>query len=83
MAVEVKTHMTQGDVDKHLKRMAILRREQPNSLFANRALYGAMASVKASKVARKYAIAKGFFVIDLTGDIVKIDMPAGFKPRTW
>jgi hypothetical protein len=82
MAVEVKTHMTQGDVNKHVKRMAILRRE-PNSLFVNRTLYGAMASVKASKVARNYAIDKGFFVIDLTGDLVKIDMPTDFKPKTW
>jgi DNA repair exonuclease SbcCD ATPase subunit len=83
MAVEVKTHMTQGDVNKHLKRMVTLRRELPNSLFANRTLYGAMASVKASKAAREYAITHGFFVIELTGDIVKIDTPTGFKPKTW
>jgi hypothetical protein len=54
MAVEVKTTMTQGDVDKHEKRMEILCNE-PNSLFANRKLYGATASVKTSKIARKYA----------------------------
>jgi len=74
--------MTQGDVDKHEKRMDILRNE-PNSLFANRKLYGAMAGVKMSKIARKYAIDKGFFVIELTGDTIKVDMPEGFKPKTW
>jgi hypothetical protein len=62
--------------------MAILRRA-PNALLANRTLYGTMASVKASKVARNYALAKGFFVIDLTGDLVKIDVPQGFEPKTW
>jgi hypothetical protein len=42
-----------------------------------------MASVKASKVARNYAVAKGFFVIELTGNMVKIDVPTGFTPKTW
>jgi predicted AAA+ superfamily ATPase len=82
MAVEVKTTMTRGDVDKHETRMDILRRE-PNSLFINRVLYGAMAGVKMSDEAREYAIEKGFFVIDLTGNMVKIDVPTDFTPKTW
>jgi TPP-dependent indolepyruvate ferredoxin oxidoreductase alpha subunit len=82
MAVEVKTTMTEGDVDKHETRMNILRRES-NSLFANRDLYGAMAGVKMSKVARQYAIDKGFYVIELTGDTIKVDMPEGWEPKTW
>jgi hypothetical protein len=82
LAVESKTTMTQGDVDKHAARMEILRHE-PNSLFANRKLYGAMAGVKMSRQARKYAIAKGFFVIELTGDTIKVDMPEGFEPKIW
>jgi hypothetical protein len=82
LAVESKTTMTQGDVDKHEARMEILRRE-PNSLFANRTLYGAMAGVKMSHQAREHAIAKGFYVIELTGDMIKIDMPEGFTPKTW
>jgi hypothetical protein len=82
MAVEVKTTMTHGDVDKHEKRMDILRHE-PNSLFGNRTLYGAMAAVKTSSSARNHAIEKGFFVIELSGGTVKIDMPEGFSPKTW
>jgi hypothetical protein len=27
--------------------------------------------------------AQGFFVIQLTGDTIKIDMPKGFEPKTW
>ncbi|MDR3303934.1 MAG: hypothetical protein LBS86_05935 [Treponema sp.] len=82
LAVEVKTHMTPGDVEKHEARMDILRHE-PNSLFINRTLYGAMAGVKMGEEARESAIAKGFYVIELTGNMVKIDMPEGFTPRTW
>jgi hypothetical protein len=33
--------------------------------------------------AREYALEKGFFVIELTGNMVKIDVPAGFTPKIW
>jgi hypothetical protein len=82
MVVETKTTMTRGDVDEHETRMEILR-NKPNSLFARRKLYGAMAGVKMSKKARQYAIDKGFFVIELAGNTIKINMPQGFKPKTW
>jgi hypothetical protein len=42
-----------------------------------------MAGVKMSKKARQYAIDKGFFVIELAGNTIKINMPDGFKPKTW
>jgi hypothetical protein len=82
MAVETKTTMTRGDVDKHEKRLEILRRV-PNSLFANRTLYGAMAAVKTSRKAREYAIEKGFYFIELSGGTVRINVPEGFSPKTW
>jgi hypothetical protein len=82
MAVVVKTTMTQGDVDKHEERMTILR-NKPNSLFANRKLYGAVAAVKTSPAAREYAIQQGFFVIELSGGAVKINMPEDFTAKTW
>jgi hypothetical protein len=74
--------MTRGDIDEHEERMDILRRAS-HSLFGKRKLYGAMAGVKMSPKARKYAIAKGFFLIALTGSTIKIDIPEGFTPRTW
>jgi hypothetical protein len=82
MVVEAKTTMTRGDVDEHEERMEILRRAT-HSLFGKRKLYGAMAGVKMSPKARKYAIAKGFYLIELTGDTIKINMPEGFSPKTW
>jgi hypothetical protein len=42
-----------------------------------------MAAVKTSKVARQYAIDKGFFVIELSGDAIKVEVPEGWKPKTW
>jgi hypothetical protein len=42
-----------------------------------------MAGVKMSLQAREYAIDKGFFVIELTGNTIKVDMPEGWTPKTW
>jgi hypothetical protein len=82
MVVEAKTKMTRGDVDEHEERMAILR-QASHSLFGKRKLYGAMAGVKMSSQARKYAIEKGFYLIALTGSTIKIDVPDGFNTKTW
>jgi hypothetical protein len=35
------------------------------------------------KDARDYAVKSGFYVIEQSGDTLKIDMPKGFKPKAW
>jgi hypothetical protein len=82
MAVETKTTMTIGDVDKHVNRLKLLR-SAPNSLFANRTLYGAIAGVKMSKKARLRALINGFYVVELAGNTIKVNMPEDWKPKTW
>jgi hypothetical protein len=42
-----------------------------------------MAGVKMGDKAREYALEKGFFVIELTGNTIKVESPEGFKPKTW
>jgi hypothetical protein len=42
-----------------------------------------MAGVKMSKETREYARDKGFYVIELTGNTIKVDMPEGWMPKTW
>jgi hypothetical protein len=32
---------------------------------------------------KRYALKSGFYVIEQSGDTVKIDIPEGFKPREW
>ncbi|MDR0635663.1 MAG: hypothetical protein LBF87_01130 [Treponema sp.] len=81
LAIEAKTQMTVRDVNQHLKHMALLH-SKPNRLLGDRKLYGAMAGIKMTKKARTYAIQKGFFVIEPSGDTVKIEAPAG-KPAVW
>ena len=42
-----------------------------------------MTKEKMKKEARDYAHKAGFYVIEQTGDSVKIVIPEGFKPREW
>jgi predicted lactoylglutathione lyase len=82
MVVESRPMITQDDIDEHEKRMEMLS-HGTKSPFAHLKLYGARAFVKGSKIARQYAIDKGFFVIQLTDNTITVDMPEGWTPKTW
>jgi hypothetical protein len=73
--------MTIKDVDQHLKHMNLLH-NNPNNLLRGKKLYGAMAGAKMTERSRNYAMKRGFFVLEASGDTVKIAMPAG-KPAVW
>jgi hypothetical protein len=80
--VEVKTTLTNMDVKDHLKRMEKLR------LYADehgdkRKLLGAVAGAIASEGVKAFAIKSGFFVMEQSGDMVRISVPDGFTPREW
>jgi hypothetical protein len=82
LAVEVKTTLTNMDVKDHLKRMEKLR------LYADehgdkRKLLGAVAGAIASEAVKAFAIKSGFFVLEQSGDMVRISVPDGFAPREW
>jgi hypothetical protein len=48
-----------------------------------RKFLGAIAGAILPKEVCNYTLKKGFYVIEQTGDTVKIDVPDGFKPREW
>jgi hypothetical protein len=82
MAVEVKSRLRTGHVDDHIRRMEILR-----SYFDERKdlrkLLGAVAGAIVPPDLRNYVLKKGFYLIEQSGDTVKITVPGGFKPRIW
>jgi hypothetical protein len=82
MAVEVKSKLRQQDVDYHGERMEILRRYF-DGRRDTRKLLGAVAGAIVGVNVRTYALKKGFYVIEQTGDTVKIEAPEGFTPRIW
>jgi hypothetical protein len=82
LAVEVKTNLTDTDVRDHLRRMEKLRR-YADEHQDKRKLLGAVAGAIASEEVKAFAIKSGFFVLEQSGDTVKISVPEGFKPREW
>jgi chromosome segregation ATPase len=82
LAVEVKSCLRVEDVKDHIKRMEILRR-YAEEREDRRKLLGAVAGAVMREPVRKYALGQGFYVIEPSGDTVKINVPEGFSPRIW
>jgi hypothetical protein len=82
IAMEVKSRPNTEDVNDHVQRMEVLRRYADNRQD-NRRYQGAVAGALISKEVRRYILEKGFYVIEQTGDTVRINIPKGFKAREW
>ena len=82
IAVEVKAKPSEKDVDQHINRMEVLR-SRAYIKNDNRKFQGAIAGAVMNKEVLNYAHEAGFYVIEQTGDTVKISIPEGFVPREW
>jgi ribosome-associated translation inhibitor RaiA len=82
LAVEVKSQPRTEHINAHCKRMEKLRRysDRRND---RRKLYGAVAGAVITENVRKYTLKKGLYLIEQSGDTVKIDASEGFTPRIW
>jgi hypothetical protein len=70
-------------VDEHLKRMELVRAYPPGEV-GNKQLFSAMAGGLVAGDVVRYAHEAGFYVLELTGDSVRlVPPPAGFEPRRW
>jgi predicted AAA+ superfamily ATPase len=78
MAVEVKREADVKDVDKHLKRMKMMRQYELGEISGKK-LLGAIAGGVVSADVREYAQASGLFVLELNGEQVSLlESPADF-----
>jgi hypothetical protein len=84
MAVEVKRELDQmKEVDRHFKRMQLIRQYPPEQI-GNKQLFGAMAGGIVDPDVKDYAHELGFFVLELTGESVRlITPPKDFEPKRW
>jgi hypothetical protein len=82
LAVEVKSKLRTEHVKAHIKRMRVLRAylDERND---SRKLLGAMAGAVVPSKVRNHVLRNGFYLIEQSGDTVKIEPPADFKPRIW
>ncbi|MDR2864081.1 MAG: hypothetical protein LBV68_00540, partial [Spirochaetaceae bacterium] len=74
-------HPTTDDIVRHTKRMTLL---QTRDMYPGLKLYGAIAAAVIDDETRNYAIGQGFYVLEQSGDTMKIlpDDP-DFEPRRW
>jgi predicted AAA+ superfamily ATPase len=82
MALEVKSKPKEKDVEHHVKRLEILRGHKAKH-NDTRKIYGAIAGAVFGIAEKKATIDAGLFVIEQSGDTMKIDVPPGFVPREW
>jgi hypothetical protein len=81
VVVEVKTTLRQADIDDHLLRMEKVRK-YADEHDDKRQFMGAIAATITDKSTREYALKKGLFVIEPSGEDVKVTKPAA-EPRIW
>jgi hypothetical protein len=81
MLVEVKTKYTTEDVKEHIKRLEEMRK-YADLRSDKRVFLGAVAGVVMTSHVKKYALGKGFYVIEPSGETVNITPPSG-KPKEW
>jgi hypothetical protein len=82
MAVGVTSQPTEEHVREHVQRMEVLWR-YADEHGDGRKHIGAIAGAIINEQVRRYALKSGFYVIEQSGDTVKIDAPEGFKPKEW
>jgi hypothetical protein len=81
MLVEVKTKLTTEDVKEHVERLENMRAYA--NLHGNKCIFlGAVAGVVMTPHVKKYALGRGFFVIEPSGETFNITPPNG-KPKEW
>jgi hypothetical protein len=82
MAVEVKSKLLASHVQDHIERMAVLR-AYADEHDDRRVWLGAVGGALLATDTRKAALKAGFYLIEQSGDTVKISVPPGFKPKEW
>ena len=81
MAVEVKMTLRHADIDDHLVRMEKVRK-YADEHGDKRQFIGAIAAIITDESTREYALKKGLFVIEPSGEDVKVIKPEK-EPRVW
>ena len=82
MAVEVKVDPKIKDIDHHIRCIEILR-EHRNKLGDKRKIQGAIAGAIFGSAEKKATLEAGFYVLEQSGDTMRLEAPEGFIPREW
>ncbi|MDR1574636.1 MAG: hypothetical protein LBS37_01400 [Treponema sp.] len=81
--VEIKTKPRIGDIDEHIERMEKVRKDA-DFHHDKRKYRGAIAGVVFGESEKTYALKKGFYVIEPSGETFNIIEPKGsYHPHEW
>ena len=82
IAIEVKSKPKVQDIEHNLVRLKILR-EYRNKHGDSRKIYGAVAGAIFGEMEKQAVLEAGMFVLEQSGDTMKLDVPTNFVPREW
>jgi hypothetical protein len=81
MVVEVKVNLKTADVDEHIRRMEKVRKHA-DMHNDKRKFFGAIAAAVIAKDIKTYALKQGFYIVEPSGENVKI-IPPVTQARFW
>lgn len=79
--VEVKSKLTEKDIDQHLERLDKSKTLMPR--YQNMKSYGAVGAMVVTDEVANYAYSKGLFVLAPSGGHIIIKNSPEFKPHIW
>ncbi|ALG69210.1 hypothetical protein [Beggiatoa leptomitoformis] len=79
--VEVKSHLSQDDIDEHIARLEKFKPLFPK--YQDSKVFGAVAGMVIPDNVAKYAYRKGFFVITQKHDTAVMLNDTQFQPKAW
>jgi chromosome segregation ATPase len=82
IAIEVKSRPVVQDVEHHIKRIEIIQ-DHYRGINDQRKILGGVAGAIYEEDVKNAVQKAGLFVIEQSGDTMKIDVPEGFIPREW
>ena len=80
IAVEVKTEPRLKDIEHHIKRLELLCERKK---FDGRKIRGAIAGAIFGTEVKEATLEAGMYVIEQSGDTMKLEIPDVFVPREW
>ena len=81
VAVECKSRLSVEDVERHLERLAKIKRLAPR--YADTKIHGAVAGMVVDEDAVEAAQAAGLWVLAQSGETVAVKNNPDFTPRVW
>jgi len=83
MAVEVKTQVSRRWVDRHLKRLELLREKEKITGMSGKTIYAAVAGINFDDDARALAVENGMYLIEIEEESERIKIIPPKTAKKW